>query len=187
MISFHQSASYLKQSCPLLPCVFCISCFFFRPPQSLKTASFSLPQVWRGWGHPCSQGGRTSRTRPAVSAVSPNATLLPKASHSPSQAATCGSLAQGPDTRSRAFYALLREPAIFFTAAQILRVSWLKSLTQNVTQNTESRRGEERNDLRVFGDFRLKKARKALGRSGLTIGTQLITQRSEVQVLLPQP
>ena len=70
---------------------------------------------------------------------------------------------------------------------EILMVPPLKNLTQNVTQNIESRRGAERNGLRVFGDFRLKKARKALGRSGLTTGPQLITRRSEVQVLLPQP
>ena len=63
----------------------------------------------------------------------------------------------------------------------------LEILTQNVTQNIESRRGAERIDLRVLGDFRPKKAQKALGPSCLTSGPQLITRRSEVQVLLPQP
>ena len=78
-------------------------------------------------------------------------------------------------------------PAIFFTAAQFLLVPPLEILTQNVTQNTENSCGAERIDLRVLGDFRPKKARKALGRSGLTTRPQLITRRSEVQVLLPQP
>ena len=51
----------------------------------------------------------------------------------------------------------------------------------------ESCLGAERIDLRVFGDFRPKKARKALGRSGLSVWTQLITRRSLVQVQPPQP
>ena len=76
---------------------------------------------------------------------------------------------------------------LFFTAAQFWLVPPLEILTQNVTQNTENSCGAERIDLRVFGDFRPKKARKALGRSGLSVWTQLITRRSEVQVLLPQP
>ena len=63
----------------------------------------------------------------------------------------------------------------------------LEILTQNVAQNIESRRGADRNDLRVFGDFRPKKARKALGPSGLTTRPQLITRRSVVQVRPPQP
>lgn len=65
---------------------------------------------------------------------------------------------------------------------EILLVPPLKILTQNVTQNIESRRGADRNDLRVFGNFRPKKARKALGRIGLANGTQLITRRSEGSV-----
>ena len=76
---------------------------------------------------------------------------------------------------------------LFFTVAQFLLVPPLEIPTQNVTQNVESRRGTDRNDLRVLGDFRPKKARKSLGRSGLSVWTQLIARRSEVQVLLPQP
>ena len=38
-----------------------------------------------------------------------------------------------------------------------------------------------------FGGFQAQKAQEALGRSGLTTGPQLITRRSEVQVLSPQP
>ena len=131
---------------------------------------------------------RAHRPHTACSLLSvPGTALSAKASHSPSQAATCGCRARGPDARSRVLYALLREPAIFFTAAQFLLVPPLEILTQNVTQNIESRRGADRNDLRVFGDFRLKKARKALGRSGLSVWTQLITRRSLVQVQPPQP
>ena len=40
---------------------------------------------------------------------------------------------------------------LFFTAAQFLMVLPLEILTQNVTQNIESRRGADRNDLRVLG------------------------------------
>ena len=61
---------------------------------------------------------------------------------------------------------------LFFTVAQFLMVPPLEIPTQNVTQNIKSRRGAERIDLRVFGDFRPKKARKALGRSGLTTRPQ---------------
>lgn len=56
-----------------------------------------------------------------------------------------------------------------------------------VTQNIERRRGTERIHLGVLGDFRPKKARKALRYSDLIYQTQLITRRSEVQGLLPQP
>ena len=60
-------------------------------------------------------------------------------------------------------------------------------LTQTLTQIAESHRGAERNNLRVLGDFRLKKARKALRQSGWRNQRQLITRRSLVQVQPPQP
>ena len=63
----------------------------------------------------------------------------------------------------------------------------LRVVTQNVTQNIERRRGTKRIHLGVLGDFRPKKARKALRYSNLIYQTQLITRRSEVQGLLPQP
>lgn len=129
---------------------------------------------------------RAHRLHTAHSLLSvPGTSLSAKASHNPSQAARIGCCARGPGARSQALCTLLREPAIFFTAAQFLLVLPLEILTQNVTQNIESRRGAGRNDLRVFGDFRPKKVRKALGRSGLTTRLQLITRRSEVQVSPP--
>ena len=56
-----------------------------------------------------------------------------------------------------------------------------------MTQTAENRRGAERNNLRVLGHFRLKKARKALHHSGWRNRRQLITRRSLVQVQPPQP
>ena len=56
-----------------------------------------------------------------------------------------------------------------------------------MTQTAENRRGAERNNLRVLGHFRLKKARKALHHSGWRNQRQLITRRSLVQVQPPQP
>ena len=56
-----------------------------------------------------------------------------------------------------------------------------------MTQIGQNPRGAERNNLRVLGDFRLKKARKALRQSGWRNQRQLITRRSLVQVQPPQP
>ena len=61
------------------------------------------------------------------------------------------------------------------------------SVTQTLTQIAENSRGAERNNLRVLGDFRPQKARKALRRSGWRNPPQLITRRSLVQVQPPQP
>ena len=60
-------------------------------------------------------------------------------------------------------------------------------LTQTMTQITENRCGVKRNNLRVLGNFRLKKAQKALHRCGWRNRRQLITRRSLVQVQPPQP
>lgn len=48
-----------------------LSCFFFRPPQSLKTGSLPLSGVQQGWDHLCFQSGHTGSTRPTVSSASP--------------------------------------------------------------------------------------------------------------------
>ena len=56
-----------------------------------------------------------------------------------------------------------------------------------MTQTAENRRGAERNNLRVLGNFRLKTDRKALRRSRRRNRQQLITRRSLVQVQPPQP
>ena len=61
------------------------------------------------------------------------------------------------------------------------------ALTQILTQIAEKRRGAESNNLRVLGHLGPKNARKALNPSGWRNRQQLITRRSEVQVLLPQP
>ena len=60
-------------------------------------------------------------------------------------------------------------------------------LTQILTQIAENRHGAKKNNLRVLGDFRLKKVWKALRRSGWRNPPQLITRRSLVQVQPPQP
>ena len=59
--------------------------------------------------------------------------------------------------------------------------------TQTLTHFPQNRPGAERADLRVLGDFRSKKARKVLRRSGWRNRRQLITRRSLVQVQPPQP
>ena len=56
-----------------------------------------------------------------------------------------------------------------------------------MTQIAENRHGAERNNLRVLGDFRPQEVWKALCRSGWRNRRQLITRRSQVQVLSPQP
>ena len=61
------------------------------------------------------------------------------------------------------------------------------SLTQTLTHFPQNRPGAERADLRALGDFRPQKAWKVLRRSRWRNRPQLITRRSEVQVLLPQP
>ena len=103
------------------------STFFGRPkPPDLtrKTAALvPLPMLFSFWRYPRKTTSPTfaytGPTRPTVSAASPDATSSAKASHSPSQAATCGSLAHGPDTRSQALYALLRGPAIILYCGAI--------------------------------------------------------------------
>ena len=76
---------------------------FFRPPQSLKTASLPLSGVWQGWG-PSLLSRRAHRPHTARSLLNvPGAALSAKASHSPSQAAMCGCRARGPGARSWLF------------------------------------------------------------------------------------
>ena len=164
-----------------------IQLFLFRPPQSLKTGSLSLSRVRRSCGHPCFQGGHTGRTRLAASSASPRCCPLCQSLTQPLTGGNDWRSSRVPGGSILTLCVLFQGPSLFFTAAQFLRGPPLQILTQNVTQNIESRRGAYRNDLRVLGDFRPKKARKALGRSGLRTGIPLITRRSEVQVLSPQP
>lgn len=156
--------------------------FSFALRRASKPALFRSQGSSRAGTISASKAGTQAPHGPQSPQRPPGTSLSAKASHNPSQAARIGCCARGPGARSQALCTLLREPAIFFTAAQFLLVLPLEILTQNVTQNIESRRGAGRNDLRVFGDFRPKKVRKALGRSGLTTRLQLITRRSEVQV-----
>ncbi len=148
-----------------------LSSFFFRPPQSLKTAS-PLSGVRQGWDHPCSQGGHTGRTWPAAFSTSPVLSSPPKPHTTPHRRQRLALLLTALALDSRRFMPFSESLLLFFTAAQFLLVPPLEILTQNVTQNTENSCGADRNDLRVFGDFRPKKARKALGRSGLTTRPQ---------------
>ena len=77
-----------------------------------------------------------------------------------------------------------------FTAAQILRcfrVLTRFALTQILTQNTKCSDGHNGRNLRVLPDFAEQKRFKALRSSALSPSGQLITRRSEVQALPPQP
>ena len=64
---------------------------------------------------------------------------------------------------------------------------YLLFLTQNLTQNRKNWVRTERTQPSGFGRFCPKVGRKALKRNVRTNRQQLITRRSEVQVLLPQP
>ncbi len=146
--------------------------FSFVLRRASKPALFRSQGSGGAGGHPCSQGGHTGRTRPAASSASPVLPSPPKPHTAPHRrqrlALSLRTLTLDPERFTPFSESLL----LFFTAAQFLLVPPLEILTQNVTQNTENSCGADRNDLRFFGDFRPKKARKALGRSGLTTRPQ---------------
>ena len=76
-----------------------------KPPDlTHKTAALvPLPMLFSFWRYPRKTTSptfaHTGRTRPAVSQRPPDATPSAEASHSPSQAATCGCRARGPGAR----------------------------------------------------------------------------------------
>ena len=114
-----------------------------KPPHSRSQGSGSAgPALTLNVGTQAPHGPQSPQ-RPRGAALST------KALHNPSQAARIGCCTRGPDARSQAPYAFLREPAIFFTATQFLLVPPLEILTQNI----ENRRGADRNDFRVLRDF----------------------------------
>ena len=103
----------------------------FLPFFLSSSAEPSNPALFRSQGagglEPSPASRRAHRPHTARDLLSaPGCHPSAKAPHSPSQAARIGYCARSPGAQSRVLYAILQETAIFFTAAQILRVSSLK-------------------------------------------------------------
>ena len=135
------------------------STFFGRPkPPDLtrKTAALvPLPMLFSFWRYPRKTASptfaHTGRTRPVTSSASPVLSSPPKPHTAPHRRQRVALSLMALTLDPRRFTPFSEGLLLFFTAAQFLMVLPLEILTQNVTQNIESRRGADRNDLRVLG------------------------------------